>query len=61
VAPKEILRLILAAVVALAGLFIARSNAPLITTQDIGLGIFLLAVGYGLLTVKRHFDRTSRP
>lgn len=58
---RDGLKLVLAGLVALAGLFFARSNAPLITTQHIGLGLFLLAVAYGLLTVKRHFDRTSRP
>ncbi|MDJ0389661.1 hypothetical protein QMO56_16220 [Roseomonas sp. E05] len=58
---RDGLKLVLAGLVAVLGLFIARSNAPLITTQHIGLGVFLLAVGYGLLMVKRHFDRTLSP
>lgn len=58
---RDALRLIAAGFAAIAGLFIARSNAPLITTQHIGLGVFLLAVGYALLVVKRHFDRSLEP
>lgn len=50
--------MVLGGVAALLGLFIARSNAPLISTQDVGLGIFALSVGYVLWLVKRHFDRT---
>lgn len=51
-------RLVLLGILALMGLLIARSNTPVITTEHIGLAIFLFAVGYGLLLVKRHFDRT---
>jgi len=54
----ESVKMVLGGVVALLGLFIARSNAPLISTQDIGLGIFAISVGYVLWLVKRHFDRT---
>jgi dipeptide/tripeptide permease len=54
----DVLRLVSAGILAAMGLLLARDNVSLITTQDAGLGLFLLGVGYGLLLVKRHFDRT---
>lgn len=54
----EVLRMIGAAILALMGLLIARDDLPVISTQHIGLGLFLFGVGYGLLLVKRHYDRT---
>ncbi|PHK96938.1 hypothetical protein CR162_00765 [Pseudoroseomonas rhizosphaerae] len=55
---SDVMRLVGLGILALMGLLIARSNMPLITTQHIGLALFLGAIGYGLLLVKRHFDRT---
>lgn len=49
-------KIVLCGILALAGLFIARSRATVLTAEDLGLGIFLLSVGYGLFLVKRYFD-----
>ncbi|MFC4165861.1 hypothetical protein [Teichococcus aestuarii] len=57
---SDVMRLVGVAILALMGLLIARSNTPLITTQHIGIALFIGAIAYGLLLVKRHFDRTLR-
>lgn len=50
-------RIALAALVGVAGLFVARERATVITTEHLGVGLFILAVAYSLLLVHRHFDR----
>ncbi|WP_159997928.1 hypothetical protein [Roseomonas sp. 18066] len=54
----DVLRLVGAGILAWMGLLLARDDLTLVTTQDLGFGLFLVAVAYGLLLVKRHFDRT---
>ncbi|ONG58746.1 hypothetical protein BKE38_02095 [Pseudoroseomonas deserti] len=54
----DVLRLVGAGILAVMGLLLARDDITLVTTQDLGFGLFVVAVGYGLLLVKRHFDRT---
>ena len=53
----DVLRLVGAGILAVMGLLLARDDITLVTTQELGFGLFLVGVGYGLLLVKRYFDR----
>ncbi len=55
----EWLVLVLACAVAIVGLFLAASDNEG-TIYKIGLALFVAAVGYALLFIKRHFDRIDQ-
>ena len=55
----EWVRVAMAALVALGGLVMARERAELLTTEHVGIALFLGAVAYAMLRVSRHFDRRS--
>ena len=59
----EWFRILLAGAVGLAGLLLARRQETALTTEQLGLLIFALAVAYVFLLVSRYFDwqdRTAR-
>lgn len=56
----EWVRMVVAALVALGGLLLAREQAVALTTEQLGLLIFVLAVVYAFLLIGRHFDRQER-
>jgi len=56
----EWVRMVAAALVGLGGLLLARERKVALTTEQLGLLIFVLAVVYAFLLISRHFDRQER-
>jgi hypothetical protein len=49
--------MVVAALVGLGGLLLAREREVALTTEQLGLLIFIAAVAYAFLLIGRHFDR----
>ncbi len=56
----EWIRIVVAALVALGGLLLAREQGVALTKEQLGLLIFILAVAYAFLLIGRYFDRQER-